>query len=186
MSAGTVARRHSGDRAEPAACRPSRPGSPTRSARRCQLLGAVRREAPAAGRGQRRPAGRAAAARARDRQGAAVGQERLRDAPCSRSRRCRRTSKAAKADAPGPEPQERRLQRDGARGEEQPQVYESLLQRENELRVSSNSRANNVRVVDHAEVPKAPIAPTGRRTWLMSLARRPRAGGRRGRSASTT
>ena len=34
------------------------------------------------------------------------------------------------------------------------QVYEALLQRENELRVSSNSRANNVRIVDHAEVPK--------------------------------
>ena len=50
------------------------------------------------------------------------------------------------------------------------QVYESLLQREKELRVSSNSRANNVRVVDRAEVPKAPLAPTGRRTWLMSLA----------------
>ena len=49
------------------------------------------------------------------------------------------------------------------------QVYQSLLQRENELRVSSNSRANNVRVVDHAEVPKGPITPTGRRTWLMSL-----------------
>ena len=41
------------------------------------------------------------------------------------------------------------------------QVYESLLQREKELRVSSNSRANNVRVVDRAEVPKAPLAPDG-------------------------
>ena len=50
------------------------------------------------------------------------------------------------------------------------QVYESLLQREKELRVSSNSRANNVRIVDRAEVPKAPLAPAGRRTWLMSLA----------------
>jgi capsular exopolysaccharide synthesis family protein len=50
------------------------------------------------------------------------------------------------------------------------QVYESLLQREKELRVSSNSRANNVRIVDRAEVPKAPMAPTGRRTWLTSLA----------------
>jgi polysaccharide biosynthesis transport protein len=50
------------------------------------------------------------------------------------------------------------------------QVYESLLQREKELRVSSNSRSNNVRVVDRAEVPKAPLAPTGRRTWLMSFA----------------
>jgi polysaccharide biosynthesis transport protein len=49
------------------------------------------------------------------------------------------------------------------------QVYESLLQRANELRVSSNSRQNNVRVVDHAEVPKGPMAPTGRRTWLLSF-----------------
>jgi succinoglycan biosynthesis transport protein ExoP len=50
------------------------------------------------------------------------------------------------------------------------QVYESLLQREKELRVSSNSRSNNVRVVDRAEVPRAPLAPTGRRTWFTSLA----------------
>jgi capsular exopolysaccharide synthesis family protein len=49
------------------------------------------------------------------------------------------------------------------------QVYEALLQREKELRVSSNSRANNVRIVDRAEVPKGPLAPTGRRTWLLSL-----------------
>ncbi|HEY3042696.1 MAG TPA: polysaccharide biosynthesis tyrosine autokinase [Vicinamibacterales bacterium] len=49
------------------------------------------------------------------------------------------------------------------------QVYESLLQRANELRVSSNSRQNNVRVVDHAEIPKGPMAPAGRRTWLLSL-----------------
>jgi capsular exopolysaccharide synthesis family protein len=47
-------------------------------------------------------------------------------------------------------------------------VYESLLQREKELRVASNSRANNVRVIDRAEVPKGPIAPAGRRTWFMS------------------
>ena len=49
-------------------------------------------------------------------------------------------------------------------------VYESLLQREKELRVSSNSRSNNVRVVDRADVPKSALAPTGRRTWLMSIA----------------
>jgi capsular exopolysaccharide synthesis family protein len=48
-------------------------------------------------------------------------------------------------------------------------VYESLLQREKELRVSSNSRQNNVRIVDRAEVPKSPLTPTGRRTWLMSF-----------------
>jgi capsular exopolysaccharide synthesis family protein len=50
------------------------------------------------------------------------------------------------------------------------QIYEALLQREKELRVSSNSRSNNVRVVDRAEVPKSPMAPAGRRTWLLSLA----------------
>jgi capsular exopolysaccharide synthesis family protein len=49
-------------------------------------------------------------------------------------------------------------------------VYEALLQRQNELRVSSNSHANNVRVVERAEVPGAPMAPTGSRTWLLSLA----------------
>jgi polysaccharide biosynthesis transport protein len=47
-------------------------------------------------------------------------------------------------------------------------VYESLLQREKELRVSSNSRQNNVRIVDRAEVPKSPLAATGRRTWMLS------------------
>src|SRR5581483_8589659 len=50
------------------------------------------------------------------------------------------------------------------------QVYESLLAREKELSVASNSRANNVRVVDRAEVPTAPLSAGGRRTWLMALA----------------
>ncbi|HEY7284726.1 MAG TPA: polysaccharide biosynthesis tyrosine autokinase [Vicinamibacterales bacterium] len=50
------------------------------------------------------------------------------------------------------------------------QVYESLLARDKELSVASNSRANNVRVIDRAEVPRAPITPGGRRTWLVSLA----------------
>jgi succinoglycan biosynthesis transport protein ExoP len=50
------------------------------------------------------------------------------------------------------------------------QIYEALLQREKELRVSSNSRSNNVRVVDRAEVPKSPMSAAGRRTWLMALA----------------
>jgi capsular exopolysaccharide synthesis family protein len=49
------------------------------------------------------------------------------------------------------------------------QVYESLLQREKELRVASNSRQNNVRIVDRAEVPKSALAPTGRRTWVVSM-----------------
>jgi capsular exopolysaccharide synthesis family protein len=49
-------------------------------------------------------------------------------------------------------------------------IFQSLMTREKELRVSNNSRQNNVRVVDHAEVPGGPLAPTGRRTWLLSLA----------------
>ncbi|MGB7218040.1 MAG: polysaccharide biosynthesis tyrosine autokinase [Vicinamibacterales bacterium] len=49
------------------------------------------------------------------------------------------------------------------------QVYEALLQREKELRVASNSRANNVRLVDRAEVPDSPVTPGGRRTWLLSI-----------------
>lgn len=48
-------------------------------------------------------------------------------------------------------------------------VYEALLQREKEMRVSSNSRANNVRLVDRAEVPGGPVSPTGRRAWLMAF-----------------
>lgn len=48
-------------------------------------------------------------------------------------------------------------------------VYEALLQREKEMRVSSNSRANNVRLVDRAEVPGGPASPSGRRAWLMAI-----------------
>ncbi|OFW29520.1 MAG: hypothetical protein A3H97_01175 [Acidobacteria bacterium RIFCSPLOWO2_02_FULL_65_29] len=48
-------------------------------------------------------------------------------------------------------------------------VYESLLQRTNELRVSSNSRANNVRLVERGEVPGSPVTPSGRRTWGLSV-----------------
>jgi capsular exopolysaccharide synthesis family protein len=49
------------------------------------------------------------------------------------------------------------------------QVYESLLQREKELRVISHSRANNVRLMDRAEQPKAPFSPNIRRGWLMAV-----------------
>jgi polysaccharide biosynthesis transport protein len=48
------------------------------------------------------------------------------------------------------------------------EVYQSLLTREKELRVSANSRTNNVRVVDRAEIPRSSTTPGGRRTWLMS------------------
>jgi polysaccharide biosynthesis transport protein len=50
------------------------------------------------------------------------------------------------------------------------QVYEALLQREKELRVSSNSRANNVRIADLAEVPKAPVGSGTGRAWPLGLA----------------
>jgi len=50
------------------------------------------------------------------------------------------------------------------------QVYEALLQREKELRVSSNSRANNVRIADLAEVPKAPMGSGSGRAWPIGLA----------------
>jgi capsular exopolysaccharide synthesis family protein len=49
------------------------------------------------------------------------------------------------------------------------EVYQTLLTREKELRVSANSRTNNVRVIDHAEIPKSPVTPGGRRTWLISV-----------------
>jgi len=48
-------------------------------------------------------------------------------------------------------------------------VYDTLLQQEKELRVASASRANNVRIVDRAEIPKRPMSPAGRRTWFMSV-----------------
>jgi capsular exopolysaccharide synthesis family protein len=49
------------------------------------------------------------------------------------------------------------------------QVYESLLQREKEMRVVSNSRANNVRLLDRAEIPGSPFTPNTRRGWIMAL-----------------
>jgi capsular exopolysaccharide synthesis family protein len=49
------------------------------------------------------------------------------------------------------------------------QVYESLLQREKELRVIANSRANNVRVLDRAEVPGGAFTPNVNRAWMMAM-----------------
>jgi capsular exopolysaccharide synthesis family protein len=49
------------------------------------------------------------------------------------------------------------------------QVYETLLQRQKELGVVSNSRANNVRLLDRAEIPGAPFTPDVRRGWLLAL-----------------
>ena len=48
------------------------------------------------------------------------------------------------------------------------QVYESLLQRQKELQVLASSRGNNVRLVDEAEVPRAPFLPNMKRSLLMA------------------
>ncbi len=58
------------------------------------------------------------------------------------------------------------LERDAASSRE---VYNSLLQREKELRVISSSRANNVRLMDRAEVPGGPFTPNPRRDWMMAI-----------------
>jgi polysaccharide biosynthesis transport protein len=49
-------------------------------------------------------------------------------------------------------------------------VYQQLLQQEKELRVIANSRANNVQVMDRAQVPQAPFTPNPRRDWLLAIA----------------
>ena len=48
-------------------------------------------------------------------------------------------------------------------------VYNALLQQEKEMRVVSNSRANNVQLMDAAEVPGGPFTPNHGRDWLMAL-----------------
>jgi capsular exopolysaccharide synthesis family protein len=48
------------------------------------------------------------------------------------------------------------------------QVYQQLLQQEKELRVISNSRANNVQVMDQAD-GAAQFSPTPRRDWMMAI-----------------
>jgi capsular exopolysaccharide synthesis family protein len=48
-------------------------------------------------------------------------------------------------------------------------VYQSLLQQQKELRVVSNSRTNNVTVMDRAEVPGAPFSPNARRDWFTAI-----------------
>ncbi len=49
-------------------------------------------------------------------------------------------------------------------------VYNQLLTREKELRVVANSRTNNVRVADRAEVPATPFTPNHRRDWVYAIA----------------
>ena len=48
-------------------------------------------------------------------------------------------------------------------------IYNQLLTREKELRVVANSRANNVRVVDRAQVPGGPYTPNHRQDWTWAL-----------------
>jgi capsular exopolysaccharide synthesis family protein len=47
------------------------------------------------------------------------------------------------------------------------QIYEALLQRQNELQIVSNSGGNNVRLMDHAVVPGRPFTPDVRRNYLL-------------------
>jgi succinoglycan biosynthesis transport protein ExoP len=49
------------------------------------------------------------------------------------------------------------------------QVYQSLLAQQKELRVVANSRANNVQVMERAEVPRFPISPNPRRDWITAI-----------------
>ena len=47
------------------------------------------------------------------------------------------------------------------------QIYEALLQRQNELQIVSNSGGNNVRLMDRAVVPGAPFTPDIRRNFML-------------------
>jgi polysaccharide biosynthesis transport protein len=49
------------------------------------------------------------------------------------------------------------------------QVYQSLLSQQKELRVVANSRANNVQVMERADVPKFPVFPNPRRDWITAI-----------------
>ena len=48
-------------------------------------------------------------------------------------------------------------------------VYNRLLMQQKELSVQANSRANNVQVMDRAEVPATPILPNPRKDWITAL-----------------
>jgi succinoglycan biosynthesis transport protein ExoP len=47
------------------------------------------------------------------------------------------------------------------------QIYDSLIQRQNELQIVSNSGGNNVRLMDRAVVPGAPFTPDIRRNFML-------------------
>ena len=48
-------------------------------------------------------------------------------------------------------------------------LYETLLQRSNEIGVSSEFRGSNIRIIDEAEVPRYPVLPNTRRDLMMAL-----------------
>ena len=58
------------------------------------------------------------------------------------------------------------LERDA---ESERQVYETLLQREKELRIESHLQTNNVRLVDRATVPGAPFTPNTRGDLVLAI-----------------
>ena len=58
------------------------------------------------------------------------------------------------------------LERDAA---SEQQVYETLLQREKELRIESHLETNNVRLVDRATVPGAPFTPNTRGDLFLAI-----------------
>jgi capsular exopolysaccharide synthesis family protein len=49
------------------------------------------------------------------------------------------------------------------------EVFNKLLIQQKELAVQANSRANNVQLMDKAEVPGAPILPNPRKDWITAL-----------------
>jgi succinoglycan biosynthesis transport protein ExoP len=49
------------------------------------------------------------------------------------------------------------------------QVFQSLLDEQKRLSVVANSRANNVRVMDQAEIHRTPISPNPRRDWMTAI-----------------
>jgi capsular exopolysaccharide synthesis family protein len=49
------------------------------------------------------------------------------------------------------------------------QIYEALMQRTKETDIASERKSTNIRVVDQAETPKAPISPNLRRSFMLSL-----------------
>ena len=51
----------------------------------------------------------------------------------------------------------------------QRQIFQSLLDRQKQLSVVANSRANNVRLMDRAEPKRTPISPNPRRDWLTAI-----------------